>query len=752
MAQRPPRSRPGRKLIFLAVLVIALLGTLVAGVQITKGEEDAASFAPKLALDLEGGTQLILTPKATDNSQVTQDDVDQAIEIIRQRVDASGVTEAEITSQGGQNIVVALPGQPSDETLDLVRQSAQLRFRPVLTVAGPGTIDPAALAAGDAAAQDPTAEPTEGATEAPSEGASEAPTAPPTREEIEAAARQAADTDGNGEFSTEPATEPADTSDPNWITEQVSYDFYTLDCTDPASRTGGTQDDPAAPLVTCSEDGSAKFILGPTALEGTGVESATAGLGTNAQGMSTGQWVVSLEMTGEGTRVFAEFSQRLLALPPPQNQFAVVLDGLVISNAQMTEAIPNGRAQISGNFTQETANKLANQLNFGSLPLNFEVQSEDQISATLGSEQLARGVLAGLIGAGLVILYMLWQYRGLGIVSVASLGIAAVLTYGVIALLSWTIGYRLSLPGVVGMIIAVGVTADSFIVYFERIRDEVREGRVLSAAVDHGWARARRTILASDAVNFLAAVVLYFLAVGGVQGFAFTLGLTTLIDLVVVMLFTHPVMQLLIRTKFFGQGHRLSGLEPRSLGATSVTYRGRGRFAPTAPARTAGSERELVGAAVAGATPDRVSGAARDGATGTRTRPVAGARPATTPTPHGSSVAPGTTNVTEPAAGPDSPPAAGPGSPPAAGPGSPSDGGPKASATPPAPAVGPDGRRLTIAERRAAERARQQGQERADGAAAGDPVTRPAGDGAAPAAPDGRAQDDTDSPTAGGER
>ncbi|TRW47080.1 protein translocase subunit SecD, partial [Georgenia yuyongxinii] len=613
MAQRPPRPRPGRKLIFLAVLVIALLGTLVGGVQLTKGDEDAASFAPKLALDLEGGTQLILTPKATDNSQVTQDDVDQAIEIIRQRVDASGVSEAEITSQGGKNIVVALPGQPSAETLDLVRQSAQLRFRPVLTVAGPGTIDPAALAEAEAAPADPTA--------APTEAPSEEPTAPPTREEVEAAAMKAADTDGNGELSTEPATAPADSSDLNWITEQVSYDFYTLDCTDPASRTGGTQDDPAAPLVTCSEDGSAKFILGPTALEGTGVKSATSGLGTNSQGTSTGQWVVSLEMTGEGTRVFAEFSQRLLALPSPQNQFAVVLDGLVISNAQMTEAIPNGRAQISGNFTQESSNKLANQLNFGSLPLNFEVQSEDQISATLGSEQLARGVLAGLIGAGLVILYMLWQYRGLGLVSVASLGIAAILTYAVIALLSWTIGYRLSLPGVVGMIIAVGVTADSFIVYFERIRDEVREGRVLSAAVDHGWARARRTILASDAVNFLAAVVLYFLAVGGVQGFAFTLGLTTLIDLVVVMLFTHPVMQLLIRTKFFGEGHRLSGLEPRSLGATSVTYKGRGRFAPTAPVRKAEDEKELVGAGVAGAARGRTAAAPQ-------TPSAAGTRPA----------------------------------------------------------------------------------------------------------------------------
>ncbi|GAA1630581.1 protein translocase subunit SecD [Georgenia ruanii] len=654
MAKRPNQPRPGRKLIFLAVVIIALIGSLVAGVQLTKGQEDAASLAPKLALDLEGGTQLILTPKTTDNSQVTQKDVEQAIEVIRQRVDASGVSEAEITSQGGQNIVVSLPGQPSEETLNLVRESAQLRFRPVLAAGAPGTIDPAAVAAAEKGEQ-PTAQ----------------PTTKPTADEIKAAAMKAADTDGDGKLSDTPATEPANSSDPAWITEQVNYDFYTLDCTDPANRTGGSTDDPAKPMVSCSQDGSQKFILGPAALEGTAVKTATAGIGQNSQGMSTGQWVVSLQLNGEGTKTFAEFSQRLLTLQEPRNQFAVVLDGLVVSNARMNDAILDGRAQISGNFTQATANQLANQLNFGSLPLNFEVQSEDQISATLGSEQLARGVLAGIIGVILVVLYMIWQYHGLGVVSIASLVAAGILNYGVIALLSWTIGYRLSLPGVVGLIVAVGITADSFIVYFERIRDEVREGRVLSAAVERGWDRARRTILASDAVNFLAAVVLYFLAVGGVQGFAFTLGLTTLIDLVVVMLFTHPVMQLLVRTKFFGEGHRFSGLEPKSLGATSMTYRGRGRFAP-APARAAARDKALVGAGVG-------TGGALPGGTG-----------------------------------PASPEEAG------------------------------EGRRLTIAERRAAERARQRAEE-----TAASPGPDPADTGPDAAAAD---QDDPQSPNAGGER
>ncbi|WP_127127757.1 protein translocase subunit SecD [Georgenia sp. SYP-B2076] len=671
MAQRP-KARPRRTLGLLFVLLIALLGSVVAGNRLSD-----ATFAPKLALDLEGGTQLILTPKTTDNSKVTQEDVDQAIEIIRQRVDASGVSEAEITSQGGQNIVVSLPGKPDKATLDLVRRSAQLRFRPVLLVGAPTTIDPAAAAAAQ--------QPADGATPAPTE----TPTTPPTREEVEQAARTAADTNGDGQLSTEPTAAPTSNSDLAWLTEQTTYDYLTLDCTDPANRTGGITDDPAAPLVACSTDGSAKYVLGPTDLEGTRISSASSGMGTNNQGVSTGQWIVSLQMDREGTKQFAEVSQRLVGQQPPQNQFAIVLDGLVISAPVMQNAILDGRAQISGSFTRESSTALANQLNFGSLPLNFEVQSEDQISATLGSEQLARGVLAGILGAALVVLYMLWQYRGLGLVAVASLLIAAALTYGVIALLSWTIGYRLSLPGVVGMIVAIGVTADSFIVYFERIRDEVREGRILADAVDHGWSRARRTILASDAVNFLAAVVLYFLAVGGVRGFAFTLGLTTLIDLVVVVMFTHPLMQLLVRTKFFGQGHRLSGLDPVHLGATASTYRGRGRFGPSAaparPARAGAEEKTLVGAGVGSSA----GGAeARPGRAERRAAPVA----------------------TEPI---------------------------------------DDAPRMTIAERRAAERAEARRREAEAADQAGPAAAPPPGD---PADPPPASERPIDSPSAGGER
>jgi preprotein translocase subunit SecD len=545
-----------RALLVLLIVVTAIYGALLAGVRFSD-----ATIVPQLALDLEGGTQVILTPISEDGADVTTDEINQAIAIIRQRIDSSGVAEAEITSQGGQNIVVAIPGQPSQETLDLVRKSAQMRFRPVLQVADPGVVDLTA-----------TTDPTDGT-------ATPSPTAPPTQAEIEAAAMAAADTNGDGTLSTEPATQPESPSDPAWITEQDLYNFFLLDCTDPANRVGAATDDADTALITCAQDGGAKYALGPVEVEGTEIASSASGLRTTSQGVVTNEWIVTLDFTSAGGAAFSESTQRLVDLQPPQDQFAIVLDGLVISAPQVNDAITNGKAEISGSFTRESATTLANQLKFGSLPLTFQVQSEEQISATLGSEQLQRGVLAGLLGLILVVLYSLAQYRGLALVTVTSLIVAAVITYGVIGLLSWLQGYRLSLAGVAGLIVAIGITADSFIVYFERVRDEVREGRYLEGAVEAGWVRARRTILASDAVNLLAAIVLYLLAVGGVRGFAFTLGLTTVVDVFVVFFFTHPLMELLIRTRFYGGGHRLSGLDPVHLGASAATYRGRGQFA-----------------------------------------------------------------------------------------------------------------------------------------------------------------------------
>lgn len=624
---RSPGSRPGRTLAVLAVIIAAMAGTLAAGVQWSD-----ASWKPKLALDLAGGTQIILEPQVEPGQgEITDQTINDAIAIIRQRVNASGVSEAEVSSQGGRNIVVDLPGAPEEQrqARELVRQSAQMRFRPVLVEA------PAAPA--PAPTEQPTAEPTDGAAPQPTDGVTPppaeetiapaptattdgravpralaaAPTQPPPAEPAPAqpAPTEPAPTEPAPAEPT-PAPEPTSPSDLAWITPEIQQQFTELDCSDPANLTGGTQDDVTKPLVTCSADGVAKYILGPVEVEGTNIDSANAGLGTTPQGIQTGEWIVQLDLDREGARAFRETTERLVSLPPPQNQFAIVLDGLVVSAPRVNEPIPNGQAQISGSFTQDSAQTLANQLKFGALPISFQVQTEEQISALLGAEQLQRSLLAGLIGLGLVVLYSLLQYRALGMVTIASLVIAAVVTYLAIALLSWYQGYRLSLPGVAGLIVAIGITVDSFIVYFERVRDEVREGRSLVAAVENGWQRAKRTILASDAVSFLAAVVLFLLAVGGVRGFAFTLGLTTLIDLLVVFLFTHPMLALLARTRFFGGGHRLSGFDATHLGRT-VAYAGRGRVRRPAAAAAGGA---TAGAAAASGEPGRQTIAERKAA------------------------------------------------------------------------------------------------------------------------------------------
>lgn len=556
-------TKTARPLRTVVVLIAVIVGLLIAtGVAQRTAPESRASFAPGLALDLEGGVQLILTPKLEEGSgeaEVTTDDVDQAIQIIRQRVDASGVAEAEITRQGKSNIVVGLPGNPSQDTLDLVRKSAQLRFRPVL-----GVLEPAPIGSAEEAL-----------------------------EQVGVA--------DESELSDEPPSEPSSNSDEAWVTDRLLYDASLLDCTDEANLVGGIEDDPGAPLVSCADDGAAKYLLGPTDLEGTHIGGASSGLEP-----STSRWAVTMDLDSEGTSEFRDVSARLVELPSPRDQFGIVLDGLVISAPVMQGIIPDGKPQITGNFDSESAASLANQLNFGSLPLNFEVQSQEQISATLGAEHLRTGLIAGVIGLVLVALYLLWQYRALAVIAIGSLLVAASATYATIITLSWLQGYRLSLAGVAGLIIAVGITADSFILYFERLRDELREGRSLDAAIARGWDRAKRTIVISDIVTLLAAVVLYFLAVGGVRGFAFTLGLTTLLDLVVVFLFTHPAVQLISRTRLFREGRKLSGLYPGDLGITLASYLGRGAQRPAAaspgkPAR-GGSRREAVPVAAGGAT------------------------------------------------------------------------------------------------------------------------------------------------------
>ena len=299
------------------------------------------------------------------------------------------------------------------------------------------------------------------------------------------------------------------------------------------------------------------------------------------------QWVVNLEFNSAGGATFESVTGTLASRQPPENQFAIVLDSEVISAPSVSSAIPGGRAEISGNFNQQSATELANVLKYGALPLSFEVSEVSNVSATLGGEQLRAGIIAGIIGLVLVVGFCFLYYRGLGIVVVSSLAVAGLITYATVVLLGDSVGFALNLPGIAGMIVAIGVTADSFVIYFERIRDEVRDGRSLRTAIETGWIRARQTILIADAVSMLSAIILFILAIGSVKGFAFTLGLTTVIDVAVVFFFTKPLMTLLGRTKFFGQGHKWSGLEPDHLGVDALpgTRSRRPLVPPARPAR-----------------------------------------------------------------------------------------------------------------------------------------------------------------------
>jgi preprotein translocase subunit SecD len=558
------RTRPGRAIAVLALLTQLTFGLIFVAAPDKLGDETLTlgdKYSPRLGLDLEGGTSIILTPRVApgETGKITKDALNRAVEIIRSRVDSFGVAEAEVTT-AGNNIVISVPGARDNAILATVQQTAELRFRPVLNAASGVPAEPA-----------PSASPSGTASPSPSgspPAASPAPSASTDGRAVPLALR-AASTPSPTASTTPSPSAPADSGGD--VTADIQQQFAALDCGDLAKvrndlRTSGG-DDPKKPLVTCLDDGSEKYVLGPAEVLGTDVTGADAALNTNSQGAVTGGWIVTLDFSGSGGRKFADTTRRLAAQQPPLNRFGIVLDGLVVSAPALNNGpITGGSAQIEGDFTQQEARDLANVLKYGALPLTFDAGEVQEVSATLGGEQLKAGLIAGIIGLGLVVIYSLLYYRGLGLVTVASLAVAAAITYGAVVLLGWQIGFRLSLAGVAGLIVAIGIIADSFIVYFERLRDEVREGKPLRVAVETGWARARRTILAADFVSLLAAVVLYVLSVGGVRGFAFTLGLTTLIDIAVVFLFTKPLVTLLARTKFFGGGHRLSGLDPSHLG------------------------------------------------------------------------------------------------------------------------------------------------------------------------------------------
>jgi preprotein translocase subunit SecD len=547
-------GHPGRTLIVLAVLVAGLI-TLMAV---------SGTWTPKLGLDLRGGTTITLTAKNTSGTgAVDPNSLQLAKTIIQSRVDSLGVGESEVTTSGDNQIVVTVPNVQQDELVRLVGQTAVLRFRAVQAaeqVQPPAPAPSATAEPSQGATAQPSGEPTGGASES-AKAPSSAPSAPQAGNNLPMPALPTAPplpldkacvaADGKGI--------PPDKALDWQPTEACQAAFAEFTCETKVTEVADQG------LFACNQEKNEKYLLGPTLIEGNQLTSAVAGIPQNNV-----NWVVNLEFNPEGAAAFEKATRQISQQSEPQNRFAIVLDGVSISAPSVNEAIAGGRAEISGNFTQQSATELANVLKYGALPLAFDVSEVSNVSATLGGEQLRAGIIAGIIGLVLVVGYCFLYYRGLGIVVVASLAIGAVITYACMVLLGSSVGFALNLPGIAGAIVAIGITADSFVIFFERIRDEVREGRSLRTAVETGWRRARQTILIADTVSMLSALVLFVLAIGAVKGFAFTLGLTTLIDVLVVFLFTKPLMTILARTKFFGGGHPLSGLDPAHLGVQAL--------------------------------------------------------------------------------------------------------------------------------------------------------------------------------------
>jgi preprotein translocase subunit SecD len=555
------RTLPARRYFGAFLLIVAVLYAFI----FFTGKDRT----PQLGLDLRGGTTVTLTAKTPNGKAPAKQDLELARQIIEQRVNGLGVAEAEVVTEGDSNIVISVPGDNGEQARQL-GATAQLRFRPVIK--GP---EPAAATPTD------TSAPTSSGAAGSSAGASGSAAATSSAAPTSGVATGAAPATTAAAPSSGAVADPAipDPNAPPVTKEQATAAYATLTCD--KENVSGEVTRSEDYVATCSADGTLKYLLGPTIIEGTQISNASAGTDP-----TTGAWIVLLDFKSQGRSTWAKYTAEHI-----QKNVAFTLDGRVISAPTIQGAI-NGRTTITGDFTQAKATELANQLKYGALPLTFTQATAQSISTELGAEQLKAGLIAGMIGIALVFVYALLYYRLLGLVMIASLMLSAVVVYACLVLLGRQIGFTLSLAGIAGFIVSIGITADSFVVYFERLKDEIREGRTLRSAVPRAWVRARRTILSADAVSFLAAAILYVLAIGDVKGFAFTLGMSTVLDLVVVFLFTHPFMAVLSRFPSFGSS-RFSGL-----GNVEHTRR------PAAPAGT--DDRELIGAA-------RTSGAgARD--------------------------------------------------------------------------------------------------------------------------------------------
>ena len=564
MATSNPTQSAARTLVGFGVVVAMLFGLMAL----------TGTWVPRLGLDLRGGTTITLTARTSDGNSPPRENLETARTIIQQRVDSLGVGEASVTVQGNDQIEVAAPNVNSDELVALVGATARLNFRPVIAVqeVTPPTTTPTTTSAGDATPSAGDATPSAGdatpsaGVATPSAGdATPTPTSTPQRGPV-----PALPTEPPAPRTPRPSVPAAESPSLEerldyQPTEQDVEDFLAFQCGDEFPDVSDQ------PLIACDPEQTAKYFLGPVVLSGERVTDATAGIPQGQLG-----WAVSLSFDSQGTQEFSDATAALAAKQSPQNQFAIVLDRQVISAPSVSERIAGGQASISGGSINETsARSLAATLRYGALPVDLEISSVDTVSPTLGGNQMTAGIVAGLVGLGLVVAYSVIYYRGLSVVVVGSLLAAAVVTYAAIVLLGSAVGFALNLPGIAGAIVAIGVTADSFVIYFERIRDEIREGHSLRHAIQSGWGKARGTILMADGVQLLAAVVLYFLAIGSVKGFAFTVGVTTAIDLVLVIFFTHPLMTLLGQTKFYGEGRKGSGLDPEHLGVSRESLLGR---------------------------------------------------------------------------------------------------------------------------------------------------------------------------------
>lgn len=571
------QSRPGRSLALILIAIVALTGGMFLSGHTT----------PRLGIDLAGGTSITLKAKADQGSAINQANMDTAVDIMNRRVNGLGVSEAEVQTQGRDHIIVNIPkGTNSKEAQQQVGTTAKLYFRPVLASepsgATPASPSPSASSSGGASPS-----PSGSSKEKASSSSSASPSASATSQgravtdALKADASPSGSTSPSASSSSGAKTSASPSASGNPDTARLQAQYTALNCAKPAERAkAGTNAKPGDPTVACGQRDKTwyKYLLGPAGVDGTEVKKAQAIFDT--QGGSG--WQVQMTFTKTGSSKFADITGALAKNQSPQNEFGIVLDGEVVSSPYVQSAITGGQAEISGSFTQDEAQSLANMLSYGALPLSFSEDTVTTVTAALGGEQLRAGLIAGAIGLALVVIYLIAYYRGLSLVAMASLLVSAILTYVIMALLGPAIGFALNLPAVCGAIVAIGITADSFIVYFERIRDEIREGRSLRPAVERAWPRARRTILVSDFVSFLAAAVLFIVTVGKVQGFAFTLGLTTVLDVVVVFLFTKPLMTLLARRRFFADGHKWSGLDPKSLGAKPPLRRTRRPAGPAA--------------------------------------------------------------------------------------------------------------------------------------------------------------------------